>query len=184
MAVTNYENIKAPQGSAKVLPGIKAKAYHIPKRGITAWPTEPLPSATTAAERVTYQGDFTLAEGFSWTYVECVQKKGTLNAETQGEANNPSVLNKFTGLHSGTEEEATDLQQQAINDELVWLVQTMNGKWRVIGHQDFDCTTKVNLNCGGEVTGEKGTTIEAECSDYTLRFYDGEILTTNGDVNA
>lgn len=176
-----YENLDWQEGT-KNLPGFKKIGYYIDKKQIIGWPTLN-EKATTAAERVTYAGKFTLAADAKFKKLVLIQRKGSLTSEPQGEGESASVLVKLSAKHAGTKEEAVDLQMQGIRDDLLYIVKDMDNKYRVIGSEDFRTSTKVNIDLGGDATSEKGTTIEAECTDVCMPFYDNEILTDAGDVN-
>jgi len=178
-----YNDLKFERGK-KNLPGFKTVAYFIPKSQITSWPVLAEDPADALAAS-TYTGSFTLAAENVFTRVDIIQEKSSLSSETQGEKESPSVLNKLSVTHAGTEEEAVALQRFAIRDDLVWLVQDLGSasKYRVLGNAVFETKTKISINPGSAVTDAKATTIEVEVSDELLPFYTGTIMTADGDVN-
>jgi hypothetical protein len=169
-----------------VLPGIKPAVYFIPKKDIVAWPTLPdLNSAKSMAELATYSGNFTLASDKTWLTLESLSTKSAVTTETQGEYPSVTALNKISLKFPGTDEEATGFCRQAMADDLVWLVQQRNGKYRVIGSEEFESTTKPSQALGEGNTGEAGTTIEVEATDVCpAPFYVGEIVTADGTINS
>jgi hypothetical protein len=84
-----------------------------------------------------------------------------------------------------TEEKATAFAKLANNTDLIYLVREKNsGQWRVIGNEMFQTNTRPMVNIGGDPTGEKGTTLEIEVTDpIPAPFYDGAIVTDDGDIN-
>ena len=84
-----------------------------------------------------------------------------------------------------TNEDATYLALAGANTDFVWLFKERDsGKWRVAGSEKFMTVTKVMLDIGGAPTSEKGTTMEVEAVDVCpFPFYDGNIVTDDGDIN-
>lgn len=177
----NFENLKWQEGS-KNLPGIRRTLYYISKQDITTWPTLN-EDAVTAAERVTYSGSFTLADAKNFKTLDVVMRKSQPTSEAQGELEASSVLNKLSLMHAGTEEDAVDFQRQGNRDDIVYIFEDKNGKFRVVGSEHFRTSTRVNLDLGSEPSSEKGTTIEVEATDVCLPFYEGSIMTDEGDAN-
>jgi hypothetical protein len=95
-----------------------------------------------------------------------------------------TALNKITLKHPGTDEEAAGFCRQAMADDLVFLVQQRNGKFRVIGSEQFESTTKPSQALGEGNTGEAGTTLEVEATDVCpAPFYPGNIETASGTIS-
>lgn len=190
MAKTNcigsafYENLEFCNGKT-VLPGIRQRVFFIPKRDIVKWPK--LAETTTAdmAELATYKGDFTLASDKKWLCLDLVMNKGAITSETQGENPSRTVVNKCTLTHPSNSADAAGFCRQAMADDIIYLVQQRDGKWRVLGNEMFPCDSKPGFNTGEGVTGESGTTIEVEVTDVCpAPFYTGKIETADGDANA
>lgn len=167
----------------KSLPGIRRRAFFIPKIQITAWPAVD-ESAATPALRTMIAGNFTLEALMTFFELDGVIKKMKVTSEPQGPPESSSLLNKLSLVHPGTAEEAADFARQANRDDYVYIVQQMDGKFRVIGSEHFRTTTKVSQDLGNEGDESKGTTIEVECTDSCLPFYNGSIMTADGDQNA
>jgi hypothetical protein len=179
----NFENLDWVDGSVSV-PGIYPELYYIPKSWITSWPQ--LPSApASAAQEVTFVGDFSLVLLKVWKKVNCIDIKSQPVSEQQGEVRCKTYLNKIKVVVSLTNENATALAKLAANSDLVWVFQEREtGKYRVCGSEKFMIVSKITFDIGGSPTAEKGTTIEIEASDVCpFPYYDGEILTSDGDVN-
>lgn len=166
----------------KNLPGVRRRAFFIAKRDIDGWPALD-ESAATAALRTMLAGDFTLAAGKTFMELDGISKKTKVTSEPQGSPESASVLNKVSLVHPGSEEDAADFARQANRDDYVYIVQQQNGKYRVVGSEHFRTTTKVTQDLGTEGDDSKGTTIEVECTDICLPFYNGSILTGDGDQN-
>lgn len=168
-----------------MLPGIKAAVYFIPKRDIVTWPTLPaLGDAENMAALATYSGNFVLASDKKWLTIQSLSTKSSVTTETQGEYPSVTALNKITLKHPGTDEEAAGFCRQAMADDLVFLVQQRNGKFRVIGSEQFESTTKPSQALGEGNTGEAGTTLEVEATDVCpAPFYPGNIETASGTIS-
>jgi hypothetical protein len=179
----NFENLDWTDGQVSI-PGIYTNLYYLPKGDISVWPALPTNPAS-AAEEVTYTGSFTLAALKTWKKINCIDVKSPVTCEPQGEKRSQTFLNKLTVVTALNEEKATAFAKLANNTDIVYLVREKNsGKWRLIGNEMFQTNTKPMVNLGGDPTGEKGTTLEIECTDpIPAPFYDGEIITDEGDIN-
>ena len=179
----NFDNLGWTDGQHSV-PGIYPKVYFIPKSKILIWPVM-AENPASAAQEVTFQGDFTLAELATWKEINCIDVKSQPTSEPQGEIRCVSVNNKLTIVISLTEEKASAFCKLANNTDLVYLFRERDsGKWRVVGSEMFTTLTKAGLNVGSAPTGERGVTIEVEATDIIpFPFYNGAIVTDDGDVN-
>lgn len=133
-----YESLSWCPGQTST-PGIRRKVYFIPKSWIEKWPALPaIDGAESMAALATYEGDFVLAADKKWQYIELLTTKSSISAESQGEVPSKTFLNKATLVHAGTDEEASGFCRQANVDELIFLCQQKNGKFRVLGSEAFD----------------------------------------------
>ena len=166
------------------LPGIREAVYAIAKRDIVKWPTLPTTFATKMGELVTYVGDFTLAADAKWFRVGIVVDKSPVDGKSQGVRPSKTFLNQVVLQHPGVEEDASGFAMQANNDDLVYLVQTKKGKWRVIGNEMYQTNTVIDQKLGGAATDEMGTTLTVDVTDLAPGlFYTGEIVTDEGTIN-
>lgn len=163
------------------LPGLRKNIYFISTDNIKKWPV--LEDSDDAVENSTYKGSFELETDAVFTKLEVIQRKNSLESNSQGPKESRTVLNKLPVTHAGTEEEAVSFQKKANRDNLIFIVQDMKGKFRVIGSAMFETETKVSIKLGSDATSEKGTSIELEATDSCLPFYTGSIMTADGDIN-
>lgn len=180
-----YQSLNWCQGKP-VYPGIRSKAYYIPKRSIVKFPVLPDEVAKdgTLKDLVTYKEDFILAADTKWLELDIITKESPVTSEAQGEMPCVTSLNKVTFKYPSVEEEATAFARQANNDDLIYLFQQRNGKFRVIGNEMFNTTTKVKQENGAAETDKAGTTIEVEVTDVCpAPFYVGKIETEAGDIS-
>jgi hypothetical protein len=70
------------------------------------------------------------------------------------------------------------------NNDIVSLVQDMDGKWRVIGNEKWQSKATVAQDNGQGPTGSAGTTVNIEHTDLIASpFYVGTIPTEDGVIN-
>ena len=179
-----YQSLEHCAGKT-VLPGVRPKVYYTKKAHIVSWPVLPdINDATSMAAMATYVGNFTLAADKKWLTIDTLSAKSNVTSETQGEKPSVTILNKASLKHPGTEAEAAGFCRQAMADDLVYLVQQRNGKFRVMGCEEFETDTNPSQALGEGVTGEAGTTIEIEATDLCpAPFYVGKIETEDGDIS-
>lgn len=180
-----YESLRFCQGQ-RVIPGVKSHVYYIAKRDIVKWPTLPDLAAegTTLPKAAVYVGAFTLAEGKKWQVIELTLNKGNLEWETQGEQPSCTVLNKFSINYPGTGEAAAAFCGMAMNDDLVYIIEQRDGKFRVLGNVMFNTVSKPKGSTGEGTSTNGGTVVEIESTDiYPAPFYTGPIDTVDGTIN-
>ncbi len=184
-----YASLEYCKGESMV-PGVKTKVYAIAKASIAKWPT--LPAVSDIAEggdiskAATYTGDFTLAADKKWVYIDTLDNTGEITWETQGDKPCRTFLNKFTISHPRIDGTAAAFQRMALSDDLVYLVQQRDGKFRVLGNDMFDTDTKPKGSSGKEATsaGDMGSQFEIEVTDVCpAPFYPGKIETEDGDIS-
>ena len=138
----------------RVIPGVKSHVYYIAKRDK------------------------------KWQVIELTLNKGNLEWETQGEQPSCTILNKFTISYPGTGEAAAAFCGMAVNDDLVYIVEQRDGKFRVLGNDMFNTVSKPKGSSGEGTSTNVGTEIEIEATYlYPAPFYTGEIDTVDGVIN-
>lgn len=166
------------------LPGIKRRVYYISSQKIVKWPTLPvdeLGRPTSAA----YEGSFELEENAKWQYIDHLPEKAEVKSETQGVVPSQTIKNTISIVHPKVDEEAAAASCYLLNADNVFIVEEMDGKYRVIGSPYYDATATVAQDLGQGATGTTGTTITLEASDVvSLPFYSGKIVTDEGTINA
>ena len=167
-----------------LLPGIRTRVYYIPKSDIVKFPTLPDKATENMASLATYTGSFELEAEKKWKYIDLIDNKGKIESESQGDFPARTFINKITLVHPETDEEATGFARQANAADFAYLVQTRNGKFRVLGNESFRTDTKPKQDSGEGVSGDFGTTIEIEVTDVCpAPYYTGEIATDEGTIN-
>ena len=163
-------------------PGLRRRLYYISKGLISAWPTLPKDAQGRISSAV-YQGSFTLAADATWKFIDILPSKSQLTSEAQGEAPSQTQLNKLTALHPGVGEEASAAAAYINNNDNVYVVQDMKGKWRVVGSEEWETVSTVAQDLGQGPTGATSTTIEVEATDHCpAPFYVGTLETEDGTI--
>jgi hypothetical protein len=167
------------------LSGLRRRVYFVEKSKILIWPK--LPDADKAASMAamsTYVGNFTLAADVKWHAIDGLTAKDNVTSESQGTLPYKTTINKLNVSHPGKDEDATGFARQANTDNLIYLAQQANGKFRVIGCELYDTETKVSQKSGEGPTGDAGTTIEVDATDRCpAPFYPGKIETEDGNIS-
>ena len=147
-----------------------------------SWPTlthDPIGRLTSAA----YQGNFELAADASWKYIDILPDKSQLTSEAQGEYPSQTQLNKLTAIHPGVGVEASALAAYVNNCDCVYLVETVLGKYRVVGSEKWQVKSTVAQDLGQGATGTTSTTLNVEATDECPSpFYEGRIETEDGVI--
>lgn len=178
-----YESLKFCKGTT-VLPGIRQVGYFIPKDDITSWPTLPDTATSSASELAVYSGSFTLADSKKFHRIDFTLNKGQITAETQGDIPARTFLNKASLYHPEIDETASGVVRQMLTDDIVYVIQLRNGKWRVLGNESFPTDTKPQQQSGEGTSGDFGTTLEIEVTDVCpAPFYVGTLATDDGEID-
>lgn len=177
-----YSDLEKCPGQKK-LPGIRDHVLATSKRDILGYPVvTDTPKSLTEAVQAT--GDFTLAADKYFYKVGIVKDNGKIEVENQGTDGAKTFSNKVTFAIPGTEEEATGFIDQMNNDEMIFLVPQRNGKYRIIGSEDFSPELSLKQDTGATATDANTTTVEATATDlHPAPFYTGKIHTADGDID-
>ena len=116
------------------LPGIKRRLYYISKDQIVAWPTLNRDANGRLTSSV-YSGNFELVADATWKFIDILPDKSQLTSEAQGEYPSMTQLNKLTAVHPGVGADASNLAAYVNNCDCVFLVETVRGKYRVVGSE-------------------------------------------------
>ena len=166
------------------LPGIKRRLYYIAKSLIAKWPTLPKDAQGRPTAAV-YQGSFVLVADATWKYIDILPDKSQVTSEAQGEVPSQTQLNKLTAVHPAVGEEASAASAYLNNNDNVFIIEDMKGKYRVIGSDMWNTKTTVAQDLGQGATGTTSTTINAEATDVVpAPFYEGTIETEDGTIDA
>ena len=181
-----YESLKFCKGNP-VPVGIRTHVYAISKDDIVKWPELPSTDkvdAKTLDTLAQYTGDFTLSADKKWLRIDLLDKKGKLEWEISGTKPNVLFLNKITLNHPLYNASAAAFQRMAVADDLAYLVPQRDGKYRVVGCEAYETTTKPSGSTGEGIEGEAGSNFEIEAPDVCpAPFYAGKIETEAGNIS-
>ena len=185
MAKTNCSPLQRSlywcQGTPE-LPGIKRRLYYISKDQIVAWPNLTRDQNGRLLSSI-YLGSFELAADATWKYIDILPDKSQLTSEAQGEYPSMTQLNKLTAVHPGVGENASALAAYVNNCDCVYLVETVRGKFRVVGSEKWQVKSTVAQDLGQGATGTTSTTLNVEATDECpAPFYEGRIETEDGII--
>ena len=162
--------------------GIRRRLYYAAKANIVGWPKLPH-DANGRPTGATYEGIFILATDKEWQYIDILPEKSQLTSEPQGEYPMQSQLNKLVAVHPGVDADASAAAAYLNNNDNVYLVEDMRGKYRVVGSEKWQTKTTVTQDLGQGATGTASTTINVEATDECpAPFYTGQIVTEDGNI--
>lgn len=186
MATTNCTPLMGSLGWCEgrpVLPGIRRRLYYTAKSNVTKWPKLQVDEFGRAIS-ATLQGDFELASEAVFHHIDVLVNDSGLTSEAQGEKPSQTQLNKLVAVHPAVDEAATMAAAYLNNNDVVAIVQDMDGKYRVIGNEKWQGNATVAQDNGQGATGKATTTINIEHTDVIpAPFYTGAILTEDGTIN-
>mgnify|MGYP006988840054 CR=1 FL=1 len=166
-----------------VLPGLRRRLYYTAKSNIAEWPALPTDEFGRPTSAV-LQGSFTMASDKVFHYIDVLVNDSGLTSEAQGEKPSQTQLNKLTAVHPAVDEAATMAAAYLNNNDVVVIVQDMDGKYRVIGNEKWQGNATVAQDNGQGATGKASTTINIEHTDLIpAPFYNGTIVTEDGTIN-
>ena len=133
-----------------------------------------------------------MAEGKFFAQVDIINNNGKLVCEPQGTFGSKTFKNTYTGNVPGTEEEITGLSAELLNAEVVAVVPTRTGKFRVVGSDQFPAEVNPSQDSGQSPTDTNQTVLEIVADDeMPAPFYygklpvsDGELDCTTGEITA
>ena len=144
--------------------GIRSRLYFTARANIVQWP-QIQKDANGRLLSAVYDGDFVLAADADWLYMDILSEKSQLTSEPQGEFPGQSQLNKLVAVHPGVEADATAAAAWFNNNETVFLVEDVEGNFRVVGHKDYPIKVTVTQDLGQGPTGSTSTTVTVEAVD-------------------
>lgn len=169
-----------PNGS-----GVGHYLYYCPLEDIASWPTisDDMATATSDATYVGYTGDFTLKTGKTWIKIFNVQGEGVMTFEDMGEKCSKLFNNKLHYRFPKMTDAAIKKAKATVNVPGVYIA-WHDGAYRVVGNKHYFGDTKISGTSGDSAGSSKGTTIDAECPDYTpLPVYSGDLALSDGTLD-
>ena len=182
---TLLQDIKFCQGK-KSLPGTKKRVYLADVRDIVGWPTKPNRNAEgfDLSKVAVLTGSFQLAQGKFFAQVDIINNNGKIAVEPQGTFGSKTYKNTYTGNAPGTEEEITGLIGELLNAEVVAVVPTRSGKFRVIGSEEFPAEANCTQDTGQAPTDTNQTVLEIVADDeLPAPFFTGTLPVSGGSLD-
>ncbi len=175
-----YKSVEKCPGK-KSLAGIRRRLYMIPKSFIAAWPLLPsLDDQTPPTEMkdlAIYNGDFTLVEGKYFTFIDLKDEASNATFETVGEKGSKLLNNKVNAVITGMPDDVKGFVRQAVDDDIVYVYQQRDGKFCVLGNEEFECATEPSGDTGTEATGATTTTLAINVNDICpVPTYEGKLF--------
>ena len=190
---TLLQDVKFCRGK-KSLPGTKKRVYIADVRDIVGWPEKPnREAAGFSLDKVpVLTGSFTMAASKFFAQVDIINNNGKISVEAQGTFGSKTFKNTYTGNAPGTEEEISGLIAELLNAEIVAVVPTRTGKFRVIGSEEFPAEINPSQDTGQAATDTNQTVLEISADDElpapfftgTLPVSGGELDCSTGEVTA
>ena len=182
---TLLQDVKFCQGK-KSLPGTKKRVYIADVRDILTWPTKPnREAAGFSLEKVpVLTGSFTMAQGKFFAQVDIINNNGKIAVEPQGTYGSRTFKCTYTGNAPGTEEEITGLSAELLNAEVVAIVPTRTGKFRMIGSDEFPAEVNPSQDTGQAPTDTNQTVLEIVADDeLPAPFFTGTLPVSGGELD-
>ena len=182
---TLLQDVKFCQGK-KSLPGTKKRVYIADIRDIVGFPEKPDRSGTGfKLEQVpVLSGNFTMATDKFFAQVDIINNNGKIAVEAQGTFGSKTFKNTYTGNAPGTEEEVTGLIAELLNAEVIAVVPTRTGKFRVIGSEEFPAEVNPSQDTGQAPTDSNQTVLEISADDeLPAPFFTGTLPISGGTLN-
>lgn len=182
---TLLQDVKFCQGK-KSLPGTKKRVYLADIRDIVGFPTKPNRDAEGfSLDKVpVLTGAFTMAQGKYFAQVDIINNNGSIKVEAQGTFGSKTFKCTYTGNAPGTEEEVSGLIAELLNAEIIAVVPTRSGKFRVIGSEEFPAEINPSQDTGQAPTDTNQTTLEIAADDeLPAPFFTGTLPISEGSLN-
>lgn len=151
-----YADIEYCRGNA-TKPGVKPYILGIKKSNITTFP-KPKGTAAANIEGVDVISDnFVLKTGTGWHRTELVPNVNSIGGESQGEWPSKSFLNTVVATMAGSGAKATGYATLLNNDDMIFLVPTRKGGFRLLGCEDEHVDVAVSQQ-SGQANGDQNQT--------------------------
>lgn len=180
-----YADVKQCAGQTN-MPGIRERVFYAKKSSITKWPAigKASDEGASLGAIVTAKGNFTLASEKTWNELSLTPDASSFGHESQGNVGSKTFNNTVALIAPGTEAEVSGLCAMLNNDDVVFLVQQRNGKFRIYGNEAFTTQCSCQQQSGAAVASDSSqSTINVSVTDeIPAPFYEGEILTSSGTI--
>lgn len=151
-----YEDIEFCRGNA-TKPGVKPYILGIKKSNIVTFP-KPGGIDVPSIDKVDIiVENFVLKTGTGWHKTELVPNVNSIGGESQGEWPSKSFLNTVVATMAGSGAKASGYASLLNNDDMVFLVPTRKGGFRLLGCEDEHVDVAVSQQ-SGQANGDQNQT--------------------------
>ena len=164
--------------------GIRRTAYYTALSNLAKVPRVPVDSNGRPTSSI-LEGEFVMVGDAVFHKIVFLPEKSTFTSEAQGEYPSQTQLDKLTLLHPGVGPEAVNAMVSITNTKNAFLFQDRKGRWRMVGHPDYDdMKNSVAQDLGQGSAGSTSTTISVEAPNIvSAPFFSGTIMTDEGEVD-
>ena len=125
-----------------------------------------------------------MAQGKFFAQVDIINNNGKIVVEAQGTYGSRTFKCTYTGNAPGTEEELTGLIAELLNAEVVAIVPTRTGKFRMIGSDEFPAEVNPSQDTGQAPTDTNQTVLEIVADDeLPAPFFTGTLPVSGGELD-
>lgn len=178
-----YADIEFCRGNA-TRPGVKPYILGIKKSNITTFP-KPRGTAAANLEGVAVISEnFVLKTGTGWHRTELVPNVNSIGGESQGEWPSKSFLNTVVATMAGSGAKATGYASLLNNDDMIFLVPTRKGGFRLLGCEEEHVDVAVSQQSGQANGDQNQTQLTLTVTDDVLPpYYIGTIAMLGGGTD-
>ncbi len=178
-----YSSIESCPGD-RHYPGLRRRIFFIEKSKIVQWPERP----TVDTENVTmeslaaYSGDFSLLSDSYFNYLDLKDQSSNATFEPVGEQGSRLFTNKLHAVMAGMSDAVKGFSAQAVDEDMVYVYQQRDGKFCVIGNDEFICKTDPSGDTGTDVNGTMTTSFDIQVYDEVpVPSYTGKLLISKNE---
>jgi hypothetical protein len=156
--------------------GLKRTVYFALASDVLTWPTKEA-APTTYEDLVLATGAFAMKSTKRFWEFEADVRKNKITSESAGERGSKSAINKLEVVRSRISASVLGFLEQHKNDELVFIVEELNGELRVLGAEDLPATIEsFTINGGADVSDDRNVSFTAEAVGRLPMVYTGQTI--------
>lgn len=165
--------------------GFGSTFYWAFRQDISVWPT-PNSAPTTALEAVKLTGNYTMVDSKKFIQLYSTPRTAGGSAESQGELDAKSFLNKLELFYPSTKEEAIAMARKFNNASGVLIAIDPNTNKRIqLGSQNLPCVVSAKVDWGKAPADRRGVTLTFETDSFVPNwFYEGPIPLSGSTIPA
>lgn len=178
-----YKDVDFCKGQ-RILPGMRAYMMMIKRSNIVTFPKLPGDKALTLEEVTKLIGDFVLSADKKFSKIDLVPNETEFKFDSIGQYGSKLIKNTVEVLIPGMEEKVSGLVAQLNNDDCIFLIAQRNGKFRLVGNEEFKCELAISGDSGKKSEDSNATKVTITIDDEVpCPFYPGKIETNDGNIS-